>query len=451
MLNAEMIPRVRDRTEHNCGLLIVGLAGLIGFGGCTERSAEIEGNTLAEMTVLASEERFVIGDAEDPADGFSMITSFALGDDGTLYLSEGFEIRVYDQNGDRIRTFGGQGTGPGKFTGFPRIGVVGDTVWAVDHNARRVALFTTSGSHLSTAPYEGLEVELQPTALVTGIAHRLDGTVVPLCLRTDGAFLSQFVRTQNSRTATGTIGADDTVRVPIVRFGPSGEIIDTVGWELRPPTEPLTLRKVNSGGLEYAVPVPPNFTPLRAARCDGRVEVGFGEKSSAGGTNTIYIVRTALEGDTLYHREYTYKPLPYPEWYLGELALQAAGAPGVLMLFVEGTMLMHNFGPGSLNLSEPEMLRASGRIRSSMQFHAQPPVAEILSMHDGSLWLRREVVDPETTDWLILDRQGEALGQLSVPSSLRPLWADTRVMWAVDTDEIGVQWLKRFEFSKSPS
>ena len=78
---------------------------------------------------------------------------------------------------------------------------------------------------------------------------------------------------------------------------------------------------------------------------------------------------------------------------------------------------------------------------------SKPPFREIFPGYDA-LWLDRVgrlwalVFQPPTEStaiWDVFDQQGELLGSLEVPGSLRPQAADARFVYGVRTDEDGVQ------------
>ncbi|MBK8646135.1 MAG: 6-bladed beta-propeller, partial [Gemmatimonadetes bacterium] len=64
------------------------------------------------------------------------------------------EIRVFGADGRHRRTIGRRGAGPGEFDAVTAIGLVGDTLWTLDSNLRRVTLFRANGELLTTARLE---------------------------------------------------------------------------------------------------------------------------------------------------------------------------------------------------------------------------------------------------------------------------------------------------------
>jgi hypothetical protein len=84
------------RVVHNTG------AGVWGPGN---------GWTFSEILTIGA-------DVGDPAYEFGTVTSIDVGPDGRIYVFDRMagEIRVFDSTGTHLRSFGGQGEGPGEFT-----------------------------------------------------------------------------------------------------------------------------------------------------------------------------------------------------------------------------------------------------------------------------------------------------------------------------------------------
>ncbi len=76
---------------------------------------------------------------------FTNLTKVVPTDDAIFVLQGGIpEIRVYGLDGRYRRTIGRAGAGPGEFDGLEVIGVLGDTLWAVDGNLRRITYFDSA-------------------------------------------------------------------------------------------------------------------------------------------------------------------------------------------------------------------------------------------------------------------------------------------------------------------
>ena len=86
---------------------------------------------------------------DDGPDLFGRITQVIRLSSGDIAVAEGLanEIRVFDDGGGHLRTFGRNGEGPGEFTTLSTIAELpGDTIVAVDPRGGRASLFTSSGT-----------------------------------------------------------------------------------------------------------------------------------------------------------------------------------------------------------------------------------------------------------------------------------------------------------------
>lgn len=95
----------------------------------------------------AVEELRLGGEDEGPL-SFSDIRSFAVEDDGSIYLLEAQanEVRVFDAAGEFIRTIGRRGQGPGEFERANGIDLTPDGhLWVYAPGPRRLAHFTADG------------------------------------------------------------------------------------------------------------------------------------------------------------------------------------------------------------------------------------------------------------------------------------------------------------------
>jgi hypothetical protein len=93
---------------------------------------------LSEVPVL------VVGERPDDADHefFRVVTPFLVPDGGIgVPLSNEGAIRVFDGNGELVRTLGSSGQGPGEFMGLAAAWARGDTIEALDGELNRVTRF----------------------------------------------------------------------------------------------------------------------------------------------------------------------------------------------------------------------------------------------------------------------------------------------------------------------
>jgi hypothetical protein len=364
--------------------------------------------------------------------------------DGNLYVLESAvpEIRVFDRNGVLLRRIGRRGDGPGEFARAPRFGVKGDTVWAIESLTNRITLFDRSGTLISTGRTDGVRVFL-PQGF---------GTVLPWTMRADGRFTGYMGRVTYPRDVEPTgVEPSDSIPVPMVLFDASGAVTDTIGWAGRPPPrmwrppweEESEFRTVDVGGRTFMAPRAPTTLPWWEAQADGYLAIEV-PRPEAGADGLIEVIRIGLVGDTLWRRELTYDPVPYSDTDLDSIAARAArgdagGGP------VAG-------GPGAPP-SPPSNLDVIARaLRGSMAFPEfrmwlqSPWVAS-----HGSIWLRKDMgtFASETTEWVLLEPDGNPVGRLELPSAVRVLWHEGNEFWAVEADDFGVPWAVKYRFEES--
>ncbi len=92
---------------------------------------------------------------EDGPDLFGRINQVIRLSSGDIAVAEDLagEIRVFDDGGGHLRTFGGRGEGPGEFANLWTIAELpGDTIVAADPLGGRISLFTSSGTFARSFP-----------------------------------------------------------------------------------------------------------------------------------------------------------------------------------------------------------------------------------------------------------------------------------------------------------
>lgn len=401
---------------------------LASLTACDNASASDESNADAAPR-LALEEIRRIGSVDDPDVGFATIGSVDEDRDGNLFVfeSQARHLRVYGTDGTLLRTMGRPGQGPGEFRSTPRFGVVGDTVWTFQGFPRLLALFDREGNLLHTARIEGLTIPLQ---------GGMNGVSLPHVMREDGRFVSDMSLFMSNRGATST-GNNDTVQVPRVLFDASGNVVDTLGFSMRPPPpERPRFDFVEIGSQRYMVPTPPTDAPLDVTFDDGTVVVTRATATSAEPA-AFTVTRLDFAGDTVVHRAYSYTPKPFGEAALDSLAMRSLSGVGGIVAFIDGA---------AVRTEPPDDIDAAlGLMRTRMSFPAfQPPVQAWFSGADGSVWLRREEMGADTYDWLIIDPAGELRGTVTLDREVRPVWASGDEAWLIEPDELDVPWLVKY-------
>ncbi len=396
-------------------VIAAGLAGLTGCDGSFPGGDEDVG----AVPLLTVTEELRIGNVEDPDLGFSRIRDVDVDRDGNIYVAESLdrEIRVYGPDGDFLHRFGGNGQGPGEFVNLMWFGVVGDTVWTLDPSQKRTTLFDRTGTLLSTGTWESVPV-----------THPTPGTsafVVPLDMHTDGLFRGEMSITALSiGSDPDAPGSQDSLRIPEVLFDASGAVVDTIGWDVRPPPGRSRTQRIQMGSRQYTVPRPPGDGLLEVTQADGRWMVKR-TVASSDEVATFSIVRLGLTGDTLFGREYRYPPKRYPDEVLDSLASWRATS--------------RSSGP------EVDVDALQLQLRNAMDFpDFQPPILAGVGGGDGTLWLRREDTGGDSYRWLVIGPDGSPRGHIDLPRRSVVKWVGVGGFVVVEPDEFDVPWVVRF-------
>jgi len=406
---------IMERASIITWVIAAGVAGITGCDGSFPGGDE----DVSAVPLLTVTEELRIGSVEDPDLGFSRIRDVDVDRDGNIYVAESLdrEIRVYDPAGGILHRFGGNGQGPGEFVNLMWFGVVGDTVWALDPSQTRTTLFDRTGALLSTGTWESVSVT-HPTPGTSGL-------VVPLDMRTDGLFRGAMsIIGLSIGSDQDAPGSQDSLRVPEILFDASGAVVDTIGWDVRPPPGRNRTESVQVGSRQYTVPSPPSDGLLEVTQADGRWVV---ERTVASSDEvaTFSITRFGLTGDTLFDREYRYAPRGYPDEVLDSLASRRATS--------------RSTGP------EVDVDALRLQIRNAMDFpEFQPPILAGVGGGDGTLWLRREDTGGDLYRWLVIGPNGSPRGHIDLPRRSVVRWVGVGGFVVVEPDEFDVPWVVRF-------
>jgi hypothetical protein len=419
--------------------VVLGLGALACQRATASRELHID-----QLPALNAVEETRMGDVDDPEVGFSRISQVDIDRDANVYVGEGLDrqIRVYDERGQLLRRIGGRGSGPGEFEGMPRFGVVGDTLWAYDQTARRITLFGRDGTLLGTARAPGVTVSLWSNF----------GTIMPWSMRPDGRFIGWLSRVGSSRNDPPiTTQPTDTMPIPRLLFdAATGTVVDTIGWDpsppprlARPPGEDKgRFQSITIGSQRYTVPDPPSTLPLWNPLDDGRIVIEQRVATNAA-EGTFVVTRYGYARDdgaarppmsqTVYTVTFHYAPAAYTETQLDSIAAHSSRRDGV---FVNGE-------PVRVPESEAEVAR--NQLRAAMKFPPyRQPVSHAWIDQDERVWIHRDDGETPTSRWIILGRDGDVLGQLVLPATLRLHWSRGNELWGALPDELDVPWLVRY-------
>lgn len=311
------------------------------------------------------------------------------------------EVRVFGADGRHRRTIGRRGAGPGEFDAVTAIGLVGDTLWTLDSNLRRVTLFRANGELLTTARLETMSPEVG--------SHGRFYFFYPMAMLRDGALVG-FGGTTGRAIAAGEVTA-----LPLLRVPTSAGAADTIGW-VPIGHEHLILRSTR-GTMYRAQPFAD--APLTAyAPSTGQVFVVERYAAREEGRASVRVTALGMKGDTVWSRT-----LPYRARRLDTGVVDSVRA--------HLTRVLASRYPAD----EIE--------RSLFVPSFRPPITDVLAGADGSLWIGWD--SPERIRrFTMLTAGGRAALEIEGPADIHLLWAGDGVAWGQMLDEDDVPTLVRF-------
>lgn len=312
---------------------------------------------------------------------------------GSVMIADGTakEIRLFSATGEYIRSAGRSGRGPGEFSYLRELGLLGDTVWAIDAIERRVSYFSADGTPLSTARIESRAAALTallPAGRALGMAWAAPRTAptTPLVLTTRGAAVTDtlvwlntahanvFMTVSESRFIIGQQRFSDA---PLAVVAPGGQII---------------------------------FVVDRTVATDAR-------------STAFRVLALEADGDTLWNRALPYMPKPLEK--------------------ARGDSLLNSYRQTRTGSElSADVLRRGIFIPDFL-----PPVTSAVPASDGSLWLRREEA-PANVEYWVLDKTGSHSATVTVPATLTLMAATATHVWGVQKDEFDVPTVVRYRITR---
>lgn len=383
------------------------LAVVLALVTCAEGGVD-SGDALDAIPLRPAAEELRIGSVDDPDLGFSTIVGVAVDAGGRVFVLDAQErrVRVFDRDGEPLRSFGREGRGPGEFQTPTDIGVVGDTVWVADALTGRITLFDPTGTVLATHTPGMVQLESPSGAL---LLYR------PAGLLSDGRIHATFVGTADPVT--------EPISVPELAVDSAGTATDTLWMRRHVGTD----SRVTVGSVELPVPALQDEATLHVPAGElGRYVVERPAPVSSDEA-AFRVLRVDPAGDTAFVRSFSFEPVPYSN--------------AAERLEETASDLRRALGPNVTGDRD----RVAQTLRSSMEvpeYHV--PVSAAAAGVSGSLWLRREAVDAPGHQWLLLDPDGTLRGRTELPAGAMVRSADGDVLWVSVRDELGVPWLVRY-------
>ncbi|HUG39732.1 MAG TPA: hypothetical protein VMM12_04570 [Longimicrobiales bacterium] len=238
---------------------VTGVLVLAALGACDDGSASAS-RTAAAVDTVGGVERWSYPETAASSLGWSVDTVGVLGDafaddeyqfaevswerlagdaDGNLFVldRQGSRVLKYGPDGRHLATYGRKGEGPGELSQPLGLAVgPGDTLWVTDFSNSRLTGYPQPGGDPRTVPYGDNSGVPSPSLTVL-----------------DGGFLQSFRPLFNiggppgsGRRAAVSGGEGGSSRLPLLRLGPTAEVLDTVWTIPEPPTDMVRL-EIGSG------------------------------------------------------------------------------------------------------------------------------------------------------------------------------------------------------------
>lgn len=330
----------------------------------------------------------------DPAAQFSRIRGVLRLPDGRIVVAESSaaELRYFDADGRHVGTAGREGEGPGEFTFLSGVEAVGDTVLAYDFMPSRVTRFDGHGAYLD-------DVSLDPEMGRPRSVHPVEGGYLGV-IQGVGSDLTEALSYSRREAFYRRFGADGT----------GGEVLD------RLPGQEYLSKSLRDGNTVMMMTTTPLIGHSASqAVVDGRLVAG----TTDGFELRVYGVGGGLE--RLIRMPERDVPVTEEEW--GEVmaeAMEEAEEPAQRTAVLD----MAELRPA------PELRPAYGRF-----------VADA----EGFVWVEPfRPAEGAPTPWLVVDPDGEVLGDVLLPEGFTPMDIGRDYVLGVIRDDFDVPFVQMF-------
>jgi hypothetical protein len=306
-----------------------------------------------------------------------------------LYIAQPAEqvVRVFNRNGELVRTIGRRGDGPGEMRHITSIGLRHDTLWISDSRLRRMSMFSLTGRfHYS---FQWQQAVLAPGSFLA------DGSIVPV-----------WILEGNAQAPSAW---------PVTRMRRDGTVIDTIAMAAGP-------RNIMVQGRAISHPFPD--TPLWEYFADGRGLVMVQRSAPSSAASASFGVTWMTEsGRKIGAREVGYNPVSVPRATIDALRETYAtrGAPADYLRDLD------------------QALR---------QIRYLPPVTAVAAASADAVWVAREAQARQLRSWCRLTRDTQPIACVALPPGSRVVAADTAHVWVREIDDLGVEYVARYGFSR---
>jgi hypothetical protein len=245
--------------------------------------------------------------------------------------------------------------------------------------------------------------------------------MVPSILLSDGSALAWPSISLRWRAAGKT-------RDPLLRLGADGRSVDTIAVaEVETPNAVVNVR-----GGRVGIRRPFADGPLHAFLADGSGVVVVHRRAPADRRAADFeVVKIGLTGDTLFIRRFPYIPKGTTDQIV-DLAIDE----------IEQRFVSQRNAPSESEIRAA--LEGGGHIPGLL-----PPVTEVASGVDGSIWLKRErTVEPRAA-WEVLDRSGNLRAIVLLPRNESVQAVAGNVLVTSGLDDLDVPYVTRYAVEAS--
>lgn len=383
------------------------LGSVTDSAGISVVSNPAEGQWLEDEAWKATE-ALSIGMLEGPAEyTFFQLAAVIVDSQGTIYaLDRGDKlVKIYSPSGSHVRSFGGQGEGPGEFQ-EPSLMIFLDTTLVVhDWRQRRLTYFTRSGSVVRTVRTE------MGITFTNGLAAVGDSTL--LLGQSFGYSMPPRPEVEG--------------RMWVFRLTLDGEVLDTL---VTARSSDMIPYRTETFLMVITAPFP--RASYWAVAPDGRI--AFGRSDAYDISLYEYPSETRGETGAVLHARMVAKvrrvapPLPatdpdveaYREHWLGR-----EGLP-------------------------PDRRRRYEEMLGSATYPSTWPAFQDLEFDtEGRLWVKQSSHYADSTAaWDVMDVDGRYLGAVDLPKDLRVHAITDDAIYGVMRDELDVQYVKQYRIER---
>jgi hypothetical protein len=355
----------------------------------------------AQRTLTVTAELTIDGVEHD----FSRIGRLAVSARGVIAVSQPQDSKVlfFDARGAAVGSFGRAGAGPGEFRSAGTLGWIGDTLSVYDAGLRRITLV---GPDMRAVRIVSSPQQLLPPTGTGGAA--IPAQTFPVSALGDNGMLATAIL-RNGGSLPAWMPAQDDVVSAIVRVDAEGRYQRIIGLR----GDPYACAVRNESSMMM---IPLCFRPMEDNSPSGR-HVATLVPGAAGQYTVVSI--NGLGGDTVFSRQYSYRPIAVTKRVADSMRTSRAAMPG---------------------LPAP----AAALTRNLPVAETYPAVMRVMAGDDGTVWLEEHTVAPSAKRWRVLDQTGSVIGLLSLPRNVTLSVVSRDRVWATVTDDDDVQSVVRY-------